>query len=90
MKREKYMAPAVTVIEFGPELFIATSVANETIQDMGVNTVYEDEFERLIPRREIRIEKTKAAAAFREGNCRFCVRRGMNLCVPKLLFDIIL
>ena len=44
MKREKYMAPAVTVIEFGPELFIATSVTNETIQDMGVNTVYEDEF----------------------------------------------
>ena len=44
MKREKYMAPVVTVIEIGPELFIATSVTNETIQDMGVNTVYEDEF----------------------------------------------
>ena len=44
MKREIYMTPAVTVIEFGPELFIATSVTNETIQDMGVNTVYEDEF----------------------------------------------
>ena len=44
MKREMYSNPAMTVIEFGPELFIATSITEETIQDMGVNTVYEDEF----------------------------------------------
>lgn len=44
MKREFYMAPATTVIEFGTELFIATSIVDESLQDMGVNTVYEDEF----------------------------------------------
>ena len=44
MKREIYTTPTLTVIEFRPEMFIATSVTEEQLQDMNNYTVYDPEF----------------------------------------------